>query len=72
MKLYLCQPSFNLETDPKTHGSGAIIVHRPASSAVAPVVPSVLYMAPANSGKTPAKVDLTKALLAMTDAAHGR
>lgn len=48
------------------------MVVRPARSAVAPTVPSFEYMAPANSGKTAAKIERSALLLAMADAAIGR
>lgn len=55
-----------------THGNGAMIVARPARRAVAPTVPSLLYMAPANSGNAAANADRSALLLAMAEAAIGR
>ena len=52
-----------------THGSGAATVVSPASSAVAPTVPSRWYICPANSGKAAAEVVRTKAFAAIADAA---
>ena len=46
-----------------TYGNGAITSVNPANSAVAPTVPRVLYIAPANKGK-PAAKQLRIALLA--------
>jgi len=45
---------------------------KPANRAVAPTVPSRLYMVPANNGKAAANVDRIALLLAMAEAAIGR
>ena len=50
------QKKKKLNTVNMTHGSGAIAIVIPASSAVAPTVPSVLYICPANKGNAAAKV----------------
>ena len=55
----------------KTHGSGANSVARPATSAVAPTVPKVPYIAGVNNGNVAPKKDLMKLLLASTEAAMG-
>lgn len=47
-------------------------VVKPASSAVAPTVPSLLYMALANSGNAAAKEKRIATLLARAEAAIGR
>jgi hypothetical protein len=58
--------------DKGTYGSGAITVVNPARSAVAPTVPSLLYIVRANKGN-PAANDECKALFeAIADAAMGR
>lgn len=44
----------------------------PAMRAVAPTVPSLAYRAPANNGKTAAKVDLIALFAAIAEAAIGR
>lgn len=49
-----------------------MIVARPARRAVAPTVPSLSYMAPANSGNAAANADRNALLLAMAEAAIGR
>jgi hypothetical protein len=49
-----------------------MIVARPARRAVAPTVPSLLYMAPANNGNAAANADRSALLLAMAEAAIGR
>lgn len=54
------------------HGSGAITAVKPTSSVVAPTVPSLPYIAPANSGSAAAKVERSAELDAMADAAMGR
>ena len=56
----------------KTHGRGANTVAKPATNAVAPTVPNLLYIAEVNSGNTDPKQLLKKLLLASTDAAMGR
>lgn len=56
----------------KTHGNGAMSVVNPANSAVAPTVPSFLYMAPANSGNTAAKEKRSAEFDAIAEAAIGR
>ena len=48
------------------------IVVKPAKSAVAPTVPSLSYICPANSGKPAAKLVRTNVFAAMADAAMGR
>jgi len=59
-------------TDEGTYGKGAMMVVSPASNAVAPTVPSLAYIAGANSGN-PAANELRIALFAaMADAAIGR
>ena len=45
---------------------------RPASRAVAPTVPSRLYIAPANSGNAAANADLIALFDAIAEAAIGR
>lgn len=49
-----------------------MIVVKPASNAVAPTVPSRLYIAGANSGNAAANVHLSALLLAIAEAAIGR
>lgn len=56
----------------KTYGKGVMSVVKPASSAVAPTVPSLLYMALANSGNAAAKEKRIATLLARAEAAIGR
>ena len=56
----------------KTHGSGANNVAKPATSAVAPTIPNVSYIAGVNNGNVAAKQPLMKLLLASTEAAMGR
>ena len=65
----LSSPFVNL---PSTHGRGAIRVNNPARRAVAPTVPNVSYICPANSGKPAAKLDRTALFAAMALAAMGR
>jgi hypothetical protein len=55
-----------------THGSGAITVVKPARSAVAPTVPSLVYIAPANKGNPAANDERSALFAAMADAAMGR
>jgi hypothetical protein len=54
------------------YGNGAMIVERPAKRAVAPTVPSLSYIAPANSGNTAANAERNALLLAIAEAAIGR
>ena len=55
-----------------THGDGAMIVARPARRAVAPTVPSLSYIAPANNGNAAANANRSALLLAIADAAIWR
>jgi hypothetical protein len=55
-----------------THGSGAITVVNPASSAVAPTVPSLEYIAGANKGNPAANDERNALFEAIADAAIGR
>lgn len=48
------------------------MVVRPARSAVAPTVPNLAYIVPANKGKTAAKDERVALLAAMAEAAMGR
>ena len=52
-----------------TYGSGAITVVSPASSDVAPTVPSLLYICPANRGNAAAKIVRIAALHVRADTA---
>lgn len=56
----------------KMNGKGAETVMIPAKSAVAPSVPNLSYICPANSGKAAAKDDRTKAFADNEEAAMGR
>ena len=56
----------------RTHGNGAMTVVNPASSAVAPTVPSLWYIWPANNGNAAANVVRTKVFPAIALAATGR
>jgi hypothetical protein len=49
-----------------------MIVARPARRAVAPTVPNLSYIAPANNGNAAANADRNALLLAIADAAIGR
>jgi hypothetical protein len=60
------------QQDFETDGSGDINVASPANNAVAPTVPSRVYMALANNKNAAAKVDRMKLLLARADATIGR
>ena len=55
-----------------TYGSGAIAVVNPASSTVAPTVPSVSYICLANSGNTAANVVRIVVLHVSANDAMGR
>lgn len=55
-----------------TYGSGAIKVVNPASSAVAPTVPSLAYIAGANRGNPAANDERIALFAAIADAAIGR
>lgn len=55
-----------------THGKGAMTAVNPAKSAVAPTVPSLRYMAPANKGNAAANEERIKLFPAMAEAALGR
>ena len=55
-----------------TYGSGAAMVMTPARSAVAPSVPSLVYICPANSGNAAAKDERMNAFAAIAEAAIGR
>lgn len=55
-----------------TYGSGAMTAVSPANSAVAPTVPSLLYIASAKRGKAAANVERVALFDAMADAAIGR
>ena len=54
------------------HGKGAAIVITPANNAVAPSVPSAVYICPAKSGNAAANDERANAFAAMADAAIGR
>lgn len=54
------------------NGKGAAIVITPASRAVAPSVPSVMYIWPAKSGKAAANMERANAFAAIALAAMGR
>jgi hypothetical protein len=62
----------DLDLETRAYGSGAITVINPASSAVAPTVPSLAYIAPANKGNPAAKDERTALFAAIADAAIGR
>ena len=64
-----CTPSRILHI---TYGKGAIMVISPASRAVAPTVPNLWYIWPANNGKPAAKLDRTALFAAIALAAIGR
>lgn len=55
-----------------TDGKGAITEAKPASKAVAPTVPNLLYIAPAKRGKAAANVERNALFPASADAATGR
>jgi hypothetical protein len=56
----------------RTNGKGDITVVSPANSAVAPTVPSFMYIAPAKRGNAAANVERIALFAAMADAAIGR
>ena len=62
----------SVHIQPVTYGKGAITVINPARRAVAPTVPNLSYIWPANNGKPAAKLDRTALFAAIALAAIGR
>ena len=72
MRVYAEAGTTPADTRNLTYGSGAITVVSPANSAVAPTVPSLLYICPANSGNAAAKIVRIAALHVSASAATER